>query len=214
MLLLRGLFCSMWYLFSWSFFIDSFVDSIDPIDTFIHGTSQGLWLKGPSLVIGSSFPEKRSLAEMTKRCHSLSLVVRLIVTSCTTRCTTRFHSLWIVFIRCHLLHHSLSLAFTQCMTRLSFFINDRSSSFYVKPLFCSLQLSRCLTILIRTVLIRKSSKKDLLWYPIFRKIRNTKNCWNKAQPFTYISKNLQRGITLKSTSLTARLYGCFWHECC
>ena len=71
--------------------------------------------------------------------HSLSLAVPLVVTRCTTRCTSLYHSLSLVVIRCHSLYHSLSLVVplavtcchslslvvpfvvTRCTTRLSFY---------------------------------------------------------------------------------------------
>ena len=84
------------------------------------------------LVVGSSLIwKKEKLAEMVTRCHSLSLVVPLVVTRCTTRChslsfvvtrcTTRCHSLSLVVIRCHSLYYSLSLVVTRCTTRLPFY---------------------------------------------------------------------------------------------
>ena len=60
------------------------------------------------------------------RCHSLPFVVTcfitrhslsFVVTRCTTRCHSLYHSLSLVNIRCH----SLSLVVTGCTTRLSFY---------------------------------------------------------------------------------------------
>ena len=69
--------------------------------------------------LGSSFiQEKGKLAEMTTRCHSLSLFVirchslSFVVTCCTTCC--------------HSWYHSLSFVVTRWITRLSFF---KQSSF-------------------------------------------------------------------------------------
>ena len=56
--------------------------------------------------------------------HSLSFVVPLFVPLVITCCTTRCHSLSLVVplvvIRCHSLHHSLPFVATRCITRLSF----------------------------------------------------------------------------------------------
>ena len=64
-----------------------------------------------------SYLEKEKLAEMATRCHSLSFVIPLVVTRCTTHC----HSLSLIAICSHSLYHSLSLVVTRCTTRLSFY---------------------------------------------------------------------------------------------
>ena len=46
--------------------------------------------------------------------HSLSLVVPLVVTCCTTRCHSLSFVVPHVVIRCHLLYHSLSFVVTCC----------------------------------------------------------------------------------------------------
>ena len=53
----------------------------------------------------------------TTRCHSLSLVVPLVVTSCTTRC----HSMSFVVTRCTTRCHSLSLVVTLVVICHSFY---------------------------------------------------------------------------------------------
>ena len=98
----------------------------------------------------SYLKKKDKLAEMVTRCHSLSLVVPLVVIPChslslfvirchslslvVTRCTIRWHSLSLVVplvvIRCHSLYHSLSLVVTRCHSLsldvpfVCLFIND------------------------------------------------------------------------------------------
>ena len=69
----------------------------------------------------------RKLAEITTRCHSLSLVVPLVFTCCTTRC----YLLSLVVICCHSLYQSLSIVVI-CFYSLSLhvslvclFTNDR-----------------------------------------------------------------------------------------
>ena len=101
--------------------------------------------------------KKEKLAEMVTRCHSLSLVVPLVVTRCTTRC----HSLSFVVTRCHSLYHcchSLSFVVTRCTIRchslslvvpfvatryhslslnvplVCLFINDPSNPFHVQKI--------------------------------------------------------------------------------
>ena len=139
----------------------------------------------------------------TTRCswfyHSLSLAV--------TRCTTRCHSLSLFAIPCHFLYHLLSLVFSRYMTRLFFFMNVLFSPFYSKPLFCSLQLSRYLTILIRNILFKSPAKKYIVLF-YFTKNTKYKKLLEIRTTTELFSKHFQRGITLKSTSLTARLYGC------
>ena len=65
------------------------------------------------LVVGSSlvWKKKEKLTEMFTSCHSLSLVVPLVVISCHSLCLfiIRCHSLSLVVIRYHSLYHSLSL---------------------------------------------------------------------------------------------------------
>ena len=53
----------------------------------------------------------------TTRCHSLSLVVPLII----IRCQSLYHSLSLIVIRFTTHCHSLSFVFTRCTTRLSFY---------------------------------------------------------------------------------------------
>ena len=68
------------------------------------------------LVVGSCFIRKKGiLAEMTTRCHLLSLVVSLVVTHCYSLPFVAA----IVVIRCH----SLSSVVTRCIT-VCLFIND------------------------------------------------------------------------------------------
>ena len=69
-----------------------------------------------------------SLSFVVIRCHSLSLVVPLVVTRCTTRCHSLSFVVPLVVIgcrslsfRCHLFYHSLSLFVTRCTTRLAFY---------------------------------------------------------------------------------------------
>ena len=71
-----------------------------------------------------SFSKK--LVKINPRCHSLSLVVTLchslliVVPLVVTRCNTRWHSLSLVFIRCHPLYYSLSLD----VSPVCLFLND------------------------------------------------------------------------------------------
>ena len=74
-------------------------------------------------VVGSPFIRKRGmLAEMTICCHllyySLSLVVPLVVTYCTTRCHSLSLVAPLVVIRCHSLSSEWYIHW--CITRLSF----------------------------------------------------------------------------------------------
>ena len=85
----------------------------------------------------SYLKKKEKLAEPVTHCHSLSLVVPLIVIPChlfslfvicchslsfvVARCTTRCHSLSLDIIRCHSLYHSLSLdVLLVCLYKRSF----------------------------------------------------------------------------------------------
>ena len=74
-----------------------------------------------------SYLQKKKLAEMVTRYHSLSLVVPLVVIRChsmsrvviccTTHCHSLYHSSSFVVTRCHSLYHSLSFVVTRCTTR-------------------------------------------------------------------------------------------------
>ena len=87
-------------------------------------------LQGAQWWVPLLYEKKGKLAKMTThchplslavtRCHLLSIVVPLVVTSCATSC----HSLSLVVIRCLSLQHSLSLVVTRCnsMYRSSVFL--------------------------------------------------------------------------------------------
>ena len=60
---------------------------------------------------------KEKLAKMKTRCHSLSFVVPLVITLCTTHC----HSLSFLVTHCTTCYHSLSLVAIWCATSLSFY---------------------------------------------------------------------------------------------
>ena len=78
-----------------------------------------------------SYLKKRKI---NRNGHSLSFVVPLVVTRCSTRC----HSLPLPVIRCHSLYHSLSLVVslvvTRCTTRLSFYKRSCPSVISIKLL--------------------------------------------------------------------------------
>ena len=150
---------------------------------------------------------------MTTRCYSLSLVVPRVVPGFTTRCHSLLLAVPLVVILCHFLPSLVTFCTTCCHSFsvdawLSvFFINVLFSPFYSKPLFCSLQLSRCLTILIRNILLKSPAKSYIVLF-YFTKNTKYKKLLEIRTTTELFSKNFQRGITLKSTSLTARLYGC------
>ena len=189
-------------------FSQSAINSINPF----HGTSQGLWIKGSPLeylVTGSSL----FLKKISQNDHSLLFVVP----GCTTRCSWFYHSLSLavplVVILCHFLPSLVTFCTTCCHSfsvdawLVCFFINVLFSPFYSKPLFCSLQLSRCLTILIRNILFKSPAKKYIVLF-YFTKNTKYKKLLEIRTTTELFSKHFQRGITLKRTSLTARLYGC------
>ena len=92
----------------------SALNSIIPL----HCLPQGLksFLQIAQRQVPFLFGKKGKLAEMTTLCHSvlfvvtrclsLSLVVPLLVTSCTTFCRSLYHSLSFVVTRCHSVYHS------------------------------------------------------------------------------------------------------------
>ena len=90
--------------------------------------------------------------------HSLSLVVPLVVTRCTTRChslsfvvtrcTTRCHSLSLVVIRCHSLSFVVTRCTACCTTRchsLSFVVTRCTTRCHSLPLVVPLVVTRCIT---------------------------------------------------------------------
>ena len=138
--------------------------------------------------------------------HALFLVLPLV----GTRCHSLYHSLSFFVTFCHPLSLSVPLVVTRFQSihdSSFFFMNVLFSPFYSKPLFCSLQLSRCLTILIRNILFKSPAKKYIVLF-YFTKNTKYKKLLEIRTTTELFSKHFQRGITLKSTSLTARLYGC------
>ena len=111
-----------------------------------------------------------SRSVITICCHSLSLVVLLVVTLyqivaplVATRCTARCHSLSFVVTRCH----SLPLVVTRCTTGLSFYKRSNIHSFtYQKTLLDAYLL------LVFKIVQSLQCTLEVLFYPQF--LKNTK----------------------------------------
>ena len=118
-----------------------------------------------------------SLAKMTTRSYSLSLVI--------IRWTTCYHLVSFVAIRFVLLHHLASLVVTRCITCLSFY----KRSPYHKKILASLRM----TLLL---MFKMVSLNDVTWSLIslrarlhetrseFKPVWNLKPLWNVV-PFTW-----------------------------
>ena len=68
------------------------------------------------------------------RCHSLSLVVPLVVTHCITRCHSLYHSIIFIVTHYHSLYNLLSFFVTRCHS-MSLDVPTTRLSFYERSLF-------------------------------------------------------------------------------